>query len=267
MTNRTLGGTIAVVTVLALGACAAPGTPAVLTDSGGTSSPTPTATADDSGSGSAEPVVCSLGPLPGTALVRMCGIAVAPGGTRLQVVLTVDEPTSIAGANAADRTALESRCVNTIADAGWNTPGTTRLAEDFGGFITATLDVQGVDWPAPSVLYTGFGANIQWGESPSVTSPDDSASFGCFQPVTFAAAGTTHLIGAIDAADYNGGIDGWIRSASFGFGEAYPASTGVVVDDCTVELSAHAAALDDLWLPPEAWGSGCVVGAQGSEHD
>ena len=267
MVIKTLGGALAVVTVLTLGACATPATPVSTTDGGGTASPTPTAIVDGSGGGSEEPVVCSLGPLPGTALVRMCGIAVAPGGTRLQVVLTVDEPTSIAGANAADRSALESRCVNTIADAGWNTPGTTRLAEDFGGFITATLDVQAVDWPAPSVLYAGFGANIQWGESSSVTSPDDSASFGCFQPVTFAAAGTTHLIGAIDAADYNGGIDGWIESASFGFGEAYPASTGVIIEDCTIELSTHAAALDDLWLTPEEWGSGCVTGYLVSEHD
>lgn len=237
--------------------------------------PTPTAGDDGTGGvdgdgesegGTAGETPCALGALPSSALIRLCTIAVAPGGTRAQVILTVDEPTPVAAAGPTDRAALEAGCANSIRDAGWNTPGTARIADD-ATFITATLDVQGVDWPAPSVLYVGFGQMFAWASAPNVTSPNDSISFGCFEPLRFHGSGTAQLVGLIDAADYNGGIDHWVEFTSFGVGEAYGSDTGVTFENCTFQLSAHAESLNDRWLSPAEWGSGCVTGFVTSEHD
>ena len=232
-----------------------------------TDEPVETADSGDAGGDAAAPEPCSLGALPSGALVRLCAIAVAPGGTRAQIVLTVDEPTTIAAASAADRTALETGCANTIREAAWAPPGSTHLDESYGDFVTATLDVQGVDWPAASVLYTGFGDIFHWASAPNVTSPNDAISLGCFEQLTFGGSGTAHLVGVTDSADYLGGIDHWVQFGAFGFGEAQVSHTGVTFENCTVELSAHAEALNDLWLTPADWGSGCVTGYMRSEFE
>ena len=268
MLTRAVASSVALLAILTLTACGDddPAAPVAESTSPGSVADEPTPTLDDADDEEPAAGVCSLGALPGSAVIRMCAIALAPGGTRSQVVLTVDEPTGIVAASAADRSALEVGCANTIRDAGWNAPGTARIADD-AAFITATLDVQGADWPASSLLYTAFGSMFQWGSAPNISPPNDSVSFGCFEALTFSGSGSGHLVGLIDAADYNGGIDGWLEFASFGFGEAQTSHTGVTFEDCTIELSTHADALNDRWLSPTEWGTGCVTGFMHSEHD
>lgn len=262
---------LALIATLALSGCGDDDAvaPEVDTTVPGSAADEPIETVDDGDSedATAPDAPCSLGALPTGALIRLCAIAVAPGGTRAQIVLTVDEPTTIAAAIPADRTALETGCANTIRDAAWAAPGSTRLDESYGHFVTATLDVQGVDWPTASVLYTGFGEVFHWASAPNVTSPNDSISLGCFEQLTFGGSGTAHLVGVTDSADYLGGIDHWVEFGAFGFGEARISHTGVTFEDCTVELSAHAEALNDRWLSPAEWGSGCVTGYLRSEFE
>ena len=266
-------GSLALVAVLALSGCGDDDSAAPAVDSTAPGSiadePVETAGDDDAdpAGGTAAEIPCSLGALPGSAVVRLCAIAVAPGGTRAQIVLTVDEPTTNAAANPADLSALEAGCANTIQEAGWAVPGSTHIDGSIGHLVTATLDVQGVDWPASSVLYTTFGAVFHWASAPNVNSPDDSVSLGCFEQLTFAGSGTAHLVGVTDSADYLGGIDHWVSFGEFGFGEADSSHTGVTFENCTVELSAHAEALNDLWLSPTEWGSGCTTGYMRSEYE
>ena len=262
---------LALIAALALSGCGDDDSAAPEVDSTvpGSAADEPTETAGDAATdgGTVAEAPCSLGALPSNAVVRLCAIAVAPGGTRAQIVLTVDEPTTIAAANPADRTALETGCANTIQEAAWAPPGSTRIDETYGHFVTATLDVQGVDWPAPSVLYVGIGDVFHWASAPNVTSPNDGVSLGCFQQLTFGGSGTAHIVGVTDSADYLGGVDHWVQFGAFGFGEAQTSHTGVTFEDCTVELSARAETLNDLWLTPTEWGSGCVTGYLRSEFE
>jgi hypothetical protein len=259
MVTKAVSVSLVLVAAVFLGGCSAAddSAPPVADPGGGSIVDEPTPSTSEGAEEDGE--VCSLGALPASAVIRMCAIAVAPGGTRAQVVLTVDEPTVITAASEADRTALETGCANTIIDAGWVNTASGRIVND-ATFLTATLDVQGVDWPTASVLYVGFGSTFHWAAAPNVTSPNDSVSLGCFEPITFGGAGTARLVGLADAFDYNGGVDNWLQYSSFGFGEIYSSRTGVTFEDCTIELSAHAAAHDDLWLSPEEWGTGCVTG-------
>lgn len=257
---------LVLITTICLAGCAAADTTAPEVETGGVGSAAEEPVETAGGGGAEIASACSLGALPAAAVIRMCAIAVAPGGTRAQVVLTVDEPTPITSASPSDRLALETGCANSIQEAAWAAPGSTRINNE-ATFVTATLDVQGVDWPAASVLYVGFSSIFHWAAAPNVTSPNDGISLGCFQPILFGGSGTAHLVGLADAFDYNGGIDHWVQFASFGFGEAQSSHTGVTFEDCTVELSAHAAALDDLWLTPEQWGSGCVTGYLRSDNE
>lgn len=256
---------IALIAVLALTGCGDDDTGAPVVDS-----TVPGSIADEPTETAEEPVAeapCSLGALPSTALLRLCAIAVAPGGTRAQIILTVDEPTTTAAASATDVAALEAGCANTIQEAGWALPGSTHIDGSIGHIVTGTLDVQGVDWPTASVLYVGIGEVFHWASAPNVTSPNDSISLGCFEQLTFGGSGTAHIVGTTDSVDYNGGIDHWVSFGEFGFGEARVSHTGVTFEDCTVELSAHAEALNDLWLSPAEWGSGCVTGYLRSDFE
>jgi hypothetical protein len=182
------------------------------------------------------------GPLPANALLRITATVTAPGGAAADLVQTVYQPTAITAAQKTELTAACPDIDDDETDAPWLNNYATALI--LTSTMTATLHPGSPAWAnSANPVLSNFMAL-----------GDFSGAYNPFEadcaPGFIAIPGTEHAIAPIQATDPAGQNFGWAGEfASYGFygGGNDPTENedlggAAVVSNCTIELSATAAA-------------------------
>jgi hypothetical protein len=233
----------------------------------GVPSPSPTPTVSESPT-AAPPVVeptdtpTTVGSLPGSALLRVSVTAEAEGQqVRLELTFNRAQTGEI---NPEAFEAVQEACPNAIE---------SQLEVHAGmeptGVITSELSMVG-DWPdGMSVAVIAGGVIASFGEGRSVADIQDApGSFGCTVSVVTglgAAEFTSLLLGdpaVVDRID----LEDQIARGIFGFQDDADSAVEVRWVDCVIQLSSAAERLatEVGWTTPAQWGSGCLIGEDGT---
>jgi hypothetical protein len=233
----------------------------------GVPSPSPTPTMSESPT-AAPPLVeptdtpTTVDSLPGSALLRVSVTAEAEG-KQVRLELTFNRAqTGEVNAEAFD--AVQEACPNAIESQLEVHPGMEPT-----GVITSELSMVG-DWPdGMSVAVIAGGVIASFGEGRSVADIQDApGSFGCTVSVVTglgAAEFTSLLLGdpaVVDRID----LEDQVARGIFGFQDDADSAVEVRWVDCVIQLSSAAERLatEVGWTTPAQWGSGCLIGEDGT---
>jgi hypothetical protein len=253
---RLLVSTAVVVAVAGLAGCAL-----------GAPTPSPTATSSPSPSVSVpevEPTEAptTLGPLPGSALLRVSVTAEADG-EEVRLELTFNRAQTKVSAPEPFE-AIQDACPNAITSQLELYPGLEPT-----GVVTSELTMIG-DWPeGMTVAIAAGGVVASFGEGRSVAdTQDDPGAFGCTVPIVTgpgAAEFTSLLLGDPTITDRLD-LEAQIAQGIFGFESDSGSTVDVRWVDCVIQLSSAAQRLSTEfgWTPPAQWGDGCLIGTDGT---
>jgi hypothetical protein len=233
----------------------------------GVPSPTPTPTVSESSTAAPPPVEPTETPttvdsLPGSALLRVSVTAEAEGKeVRLELTFNRAQTGEI---NAEAFEAVQEACPNAIESQLEVHPGMEPT-----GVITSELSMVG-DWPdGMSVAVIAGGVIASFGEGRSVADIQDApGSFGCTVSIISGpgAAEFTSLLLGDPAVTDRIDLEDQIAKGIFGFQTDSGSSVEVRWVDCVIQLSSAAERLatEVGWTTPAQWGSGCLIGEDGT---